>query len=367
VEGVCQMFYGIDLSKESFKAGVLDVESEKLRIIHCGLQKELLEKFKQRLTKEDYVVVEASTNTFWFVDQIRELVKDCYVIDPWKFSIIYQSKKKTDRIDAEKLTRKLKYHVLYDQSPDEFPTVFIPSKEVQEIRSLFSTYDFLKKEKNMTKNRIRSLLNQNGIFGFKNKDISEKKVQTELLAQEMSDSLIFQVKMQFEVLDVQEKKLEETKGKILVKGKIFDREIELLTSIKGISPFIAIAVMSDVVDVHRFKNAKHFCSYLRAAPGIDASGDKTKIGKINKHSRNLTMGLLVESMNHFRNGSNKIEAFYQKKSKGKSKGKVRVAVIRKMLSYMYYMLTREQYYYYVDKTNHANKKAEYARVLKKIA
>jgi transposase len=361
------MFYGIDLSKESFKAGILGIENDKLKIIHGGLQKEYLEKFKQRLTKEDYVVVEASTNTFWFVDQVRELIKECYVVDPWKFSIIYQSKKKTDRIDAEKLTRKLKYHVLYDQSPDEFPTVFVPSKEVQEIRSLFSTYDFLKKEKNMTKNRIRSLLSQNGIFGFKNKDISEKKVQEELLAEEMSEILIFQVKMLFEVLDIQEKKMDETKGKILIKGKIFEYEIELLTSIKGISPFIAIAVMSDVVDIRRFKNAKHFCSYLRAAPGIDASGDKTKIGKVNKHSRNLTMGLLVESMNHFRNGSSKIEAFYQKKSKGKSKGKVRVAVVRKMLTFIYHMLTRDQYYYYIDKKNHANKKAEYARALKKIA
>jgi transposase len=361
------MFYGIDLSKESFKAGVLENDSEKLKIIHCGLQKEYLEKFKLRLTKEDYVVVEASTNTFWFVDQVQELVKECFVIDPWKFSIIYQSKKKTDRIDAEKLTRKLKYHVLYDQSQDEFPTVFVPSKEVQEIRSLFSTYDFLKKEKNMTKNRIRSLLNQNGIFGFKNKDISEKKVQTEVLTQEMSEILVFQIKILFEVLEVQENKMEETKFKILIKGKIFDKEIDLLTSIKGISPFIAIAVMSDIVDVHRFKNTKHFCSYLRAAPGIDASGDKTKIGKVNKHSRNLTMGLLIESINHFRNGSHKIEVFYQKKSKGKSKGKVRVAVVRKILTYMFNMLTRDQYYYYIDKTNHANKKAEYARVLKKVA
>lgn len=361
------MFYGIDLSKESFKAGILGMGNEKMKMIHCGLYDGSLEKFKERLTKEDYIVVEASTNTFWFVDQLQSLVKECYVIDPWKFSLIGQSNKKTDSIDAEKLVRKLKYYVLYDQANDEFPTVFIPSKEVQEIRSLFSTYNFLKKEKNMTKNRIRSLLSQNGIFGFKQKDLSENKVQVELLALKTPDNLIFQVKILFEILDDMEKKQEVIKERIFVKGKIFEKEIELMTSIKGISPFIAIAIMSDVVDIHRFKNPKHFCSYLRAAPGIDSSGDKTKIGKVNKHSRNLTMGLLVESLNHFRASNARLEVFYQKKSKGKSKGKVRVAVVRKMLTVIYHMLTREQYYYYINKVNHANKKAEYARVLKKTA
>lgn len=361
------MFYGIDLAKENFKAAVLQENNDSPKMISCPLHGEAFERFKALLTGDDNVAVEASTNTFWFVEQIRHLVKECYVLDPFKLSIIYRATKKTDSVDALKIAHKLKYHVLYDQSGIEFPSIFVPSKEVQELRSLLSTYEILKKEMVMTKNRIRSILTQNGFFGLKSKDISLKKHQDEISDLPLSSTVHEHLGILFQQLDVQENSIKKIREIVIAKSIIFKREIDILTSIKGISPFVAVALMADIADIHRFKNSKHFCSYLRAAPKIDASGASTTIGKVNKHSRHLTMSILVECINHFRESSPRLNAFYEQKVLGKSRGKVRVAVVRKVLVAIFHMLSRNEYYRDMDRKNHDSKMKEYEKIVGKAA
>jgi Transposase IS116/IS110/IS902 family. len=361
------MFYGIDLSSESFAAVVLDEKGDEMRRFTCSLEPQYIGKFLSRLKKDDYVAAEASTNTFWFAEQVAPFVKECFIINTWKFKTITGANQKTDYLDAEKLANRLKYHVLFDKSEKEFPLVYKPVKQVQIFRTFFTTYNIFKKQKNVAENRVRSLFKQNGMFGLKKLKLYQKAAQEKILAKEMREEIRFQVKMLFDTINYFVEKMDELKEKILVESRIFQKEIEILTSIKGISPFVAAAIMADVVDINRFSNVKKFCSYLRAAPKIKESGDSTKIGKINKQSRSLTMGLMVECVNHFRNSSDKVDKFYIKKCNGKSKGKVRIAVVRKILVAIYNMLKYNKLYYYVDKNNHNNKLVEYARVLKKAA
>jgi transposase len=357
------MFYGVDLHMESFKVAALGEGSEDIQVKTVSLQSSAFAQFKNNLSKDDYVVVEASTNTFWFIEQIRERVREVFVVDPFKFSIIANSRKKTDKIDAIKLVKKLKYYVCFDQSADEFPIIYIPCKEVVELRSMFVTYEQLKKQTCMTKNRIRSLLRQNAIFDLAGKNLSYHKVQEELQSLQVRSALRVQLDILLVTLQLQEQQKGAIKTEILKAGRIFHREIRILTSIRGISPFLAIAIMTDIVDINRFPNAKKLCSYLRAAPRIDASGNTAHIGKINKQSRTLTASLMTESIKHFIDSSDRLYNFYFKKRIGKSAGKVRVAVMRKVIVIIYNMLKRNTLYYYTDAKNHAAKVKQYNAVV----
>lgn len=361
------MYYGVDLHSGSFQAAVLGEGQDGVRLFKCGLDRESLRGFLERLTQQDHVAVEASTNTFWFVDQIRELVREVHVVDPLKFSIIGNANKKTDRVDAEKLAKKMKYYVEYDRSGEEFPTVFIPPKEARELRTIFTTYQIVKKERNMLKNRVRSLLRQNAVLGLEKRNLSEGKCQRDVLAAEMPESVRAQIRLLFQLIGVQEEAMEGLTRQVLVQARCFRVEMELLMSIKGVSAFIAAAIMADVVDIRRFPNAKHFCSYLRAAPRIEASGNTTRVGQTNKHSRKLSMSLLVECLNHFRNSNERLDRFYVRKCRGKSRGKVRVAVVRKMLVAMYYMLKNGTLYHHMEESNYKNKLKGYENLLKKAA
>lgn len=357
------MFYGIDLHTDSFKAAVLGENTDELTMETVSLKTEAFRRFLSKLMIEDYIVVEASTNTFWFVEQVKEYVKEVYVVDPYKFSIISNSRKKTDKIDAIKLAKKLKYYVCYDKSSDEFPIIYVPSKEVSELRSMFVTYEMLKKQACMTKNRIRSLFRQNGIFGFSKENLSYNHIQDRIRSLPVSEVFSVQINILLSTLNSLENEKENIKKAILKKGKIFYREIRILTSIRGISPFLAIAIMSDIADINRFPSAKKLCSYLRTAPRIDASGNTAHVGKVNKQSRTLTASLMTESIKHFIDSSDRLYKFYFEKRKGKNAGKVRVAVMRKIIVIIYNMLKENKMYYYTDEKNHAAKLKQYESAL----
>ena len=188
-------------------------------------------------------------------------------------------------------------------------------------------------------------------------------MQEKIKGLDVSMSLSAQLRVLLSLLNTQENEKENIKAEILVKGQVFYKEIKILTSIRGVSPFLAIAIMSDIADINRFPNAKKLCSYLRTAPRIDASGNKEHAGKVNKQSRTLTASLMTESIKHFIDSSDRLHRFYFDKLKGKSAGEVCVAVMRKIIVIIYNMLKDEKMYYYKDDKNHVAKLKQYESVL----
>jgi transposase len=356
------MFYGVDLHSDNVKVALLGEDETIPKTMRYNFESTLFQRFLDGLTKDDYIAVEASTNTFWFYDLVVDRVKDCFVIDPYQFDLISKSMIKTDKRDAMHLVKFLKYAVL---TGEKLPVVYVPAKEVREIRQLFTTYNFFKKQIVMDKNRIHSLLKQNG-YKYAKESLDKSGAKEAIISLSLSNTVKLEIDLIYQNLECLKNAVNQIKEEILKNGCIFRKEIELLTGIKGISVFIAIGIMADVVDINRFPNAKKFCSYLRSAPKVDSSNKTTKIGRINKQSRKLTMSLLIESMNHFKL-CEKFGRFYENKKNGKSTGKVRVALVRKVMVTIYYMLKRNIDFYYVDKKFHSRKLMVYDKFLKNAA
>ena len=60
-------------------------------------------KFISLLTPETYILVEASSCTFTFIDMVKPYVKKAIAVNPSDFKALYVTGKKNDRIDAKKL------------------------------------------------------------------------------------------------------------------------------------------------------------------------------------------------------------------------------------------------------------------------
>ncbi len=331
-------------------------------MITFPINEDSLKRFYTKLSGQDYVSIEASTNTFSFYNLIKNKVKDALVVNPLQFQIIHNSGKKTDKIDAFKLSRMLKYHVESDN--DFLPTVYVPEENVRKLRALFTTYKLYKKQITSVKNRVHSILKQN-LKPYNKKYIFSPDKRNEILNLDIAEEYKIQIKMLYESVEHLEKKAEEIKKEILYAGRKYKKEIEILTSVHGISPFVAIALISDYAQIDRFKNGKHFSSYLRSAPKVDSSNDTTHIGKTNRQGRKLSISLLLQSLTHFRKINPNIESFYENKIKGKSKGKVRMAIVRKMFVSIYYMLRDREYYRYRNIKTHQNKMSIYEKFIKK--
>jgi transposase len=361
------MYYGVDLHKGSIMVASMENDGSGKRTRRISLENNGLSVFLEMLGKDDYVAVESTSGAFRFFDEVSKLVKRCFVINTWEFDAITKSTMKTDKRDAKKLVAYLHYMVTTNQE-DLIPYIYVPTQVVRELRCLFSSYQLAVKELVMTKNRIRALFHEQGLTVILPEGgLSAPAVKEIAGSQQFPLFIHAQIEAFANIMEVLEKSIENIADTILRVGSVFKKEIEILTSIRGISVFIALAIMADVGDISRFKSAKNFCSYLRTAPKIDASDKSVKVGKINRRSRTLSLSLLLQPFNHFLEGSEKIHDFYYRKKAAKGSGKARIAVSRRMFTIIYAMLKNQEYYRFRDEKNHAQKLAKYHRFLKKIA
>lgn len=359
-------YYGIDFHVNRFTYHVIRVHDDgsitrETRTLYLD---ELNTKFIPKLTRNDYVCVEALTGSFAFITIIKKYVKDALVLNPYDLKLITNSSKKNDKIDAKKLANKLKYYVESNDPEDDFPIVHIPEKHVRELRSLFTTYNLLKKQKIQLKNRIHSILKDNLIIY--NEGNLFRHIDYEMIESfQISETYRIQIKILYEQLLNTDERQIEIKDEIIKHGlNYFEHEIILLIGMKGISELIACAIMADTGDIKRFKTANRFTSYMRSAPKLDSSNEKVHNGKTDKKGRKLSYSLVLQGLTHLKNGNPNFSNFYKAKINGKSKGKVRSALVRKTFKTIYFILKNKEIYRFYDEKNYNKKLKEIERFQK---
>ena len=292
-------YYGIDLHSNSMTVAVQELVDGvwRMRTFGCSLFGSAFQRFLDGLQEDDLILVEATTVSFWFYDQVIERVDACNILNTHQLDGYGN---KTDKIDAKRLVKILAYNEQMEPELKKRPYIYVPAKEVRDLRALFTTYSLTKKMITQIANRIHSLYKQNG------KPLERKKLYSssfrENLPQESSLHTLAMVQVcsllnQFDTLEAEKKQLHDLICYLGV--KLFGEEVKLLLGIKGFSCLTATALMADIVCVDRFPSAKKFCSYLRTAPRISASNQTLHLGGVNKQGRALTCTLLTQSVTHF--------------------------------------------------------------------
>jgi transposase len=354
-------YLGIDLHSNRFTCCCIPEDGSKDKFTF-NIDPESLNNFYRLLSLDMYVMIEASTNTFKFVELIREKVKAVYVANTHKLKLISMVNKKTDNIDAEKLAIFLKMQIKGEE--ELIKPVYIPNSTIQDLRSLFTSYKFVRKQIVGVKNRIHSILKQN-LYPFTKEYIFGERHINLIKKLSIDEAMNFQVKFFFNELEYLEKNIKDIEEKIYLLGREYIKEIDILTSMKGISVMTAIAIIADIASIERFPNSKHFTSYLRSAPGVDSSNETTRIKKTTKFGRKLSVTLLTQSLNHFRDSNPKLKRWHDKAipAHNKSKGKIRMALCRRVFAEIYQMLKKEEYHYFRNKRLHKKKMDEYYKFL----
>lgn len=355
-------FIGIDLHTNCFTACFLtDSESKKIRTY--PLTSDGIESFISEVSSDSHVVLEATINSFSFVNLIKMNVKEVIVANTYELKTISFTNKKTDKVDAYKLARIIKSQVLSGE--EQIHPVVVPPQKIQDLRALFTTYRLERKQVNAIKNRIHSLLKQN-LYPFTKEYIFGKKSRKYIRSLcKDAPSLHFQLNLLLDQLEVLEETIKKLKERILIEGSFYMKEIDILTSMRGVSVFTAIAIISDIITVKRFSNSKKFASYLRSTPRVESSNEKTIIKSTNKQGRKVAITLLSQGLNHFRDSNPKLRRWNDRLMRYKKPGIVRMGICRRVITELYQMLKNEEYHYYMDEANHEKKMTEYRKLLEK--
>jgi transposase len=355
-------YVGIDIHTNRFTCCYLGDDPKAKRMETFELDEAGLRRFYTTIGEDTYVLIEATINTFSFAALFRGMVREVIVANTYQLKSVGVPGKKTDKLDAAKLAEKLKAQVV--SGVKQIVPVTIPPKEIRDLRALFATYRTLRKEIGQTKNRIHSLLKEN-LYPFTKEFIFGKKSRKEIRLISEDEILTFQINLLMDSLERLEETFEKVVDRILVAGAPFMREIDILTSMSGISVVTAIALVADVITVTRFRNAKHFASYLRSVPRVESSNDKTIIKSTTKAGRKLSITLLSQALNHFRDENKKLLRWYEQVKVFKKKGVVRMALCRRVFIEIYQMLKKGEYHYFRNPRLHEKKMAEYQKFLQK--
>lgn len=349
---------GIDLHTDSFYVGRtrLTAKGEIRTEKKYGLHGESWEGFAKSLSQDDYVLIEATTNSFWFYDRVRPLVKECFVLNMNKVEF---SGNKSDKIDARRLLDLLSYYV-HVKGIGELPSVYVPRQEVQQLRSLLSTYRLNKRIVTQVKNRIHGLLKQSGIVTARNKLFTKRGWKAAM--EEAPKHLHVHLGVLCRQLTAAKTAAKEVANLVEELGLwTFPREIELLLSIPGFSVFTATVLLADIETVDRFPSVKKFCRYLRAVPRVKGSNNATHTGPTDRQSRSMTCTVLTQSLIHLRHAGPHFTSFYERIRVGKSPGKSRIALVRKTLVSAYHMLRRGKQFLWVDENLYERKRSQLRR------
>ena len=234
---------------------------------------------------------------------------------------------KTDRIDAQLISRELK--------DGRLSSIHVPGVHRECLRSLFRRRNDLVKDFRRIKSYIKMQLLY---FGIKVPEQYDNDHWSHDFRNWL-DQLVFEYPMakaslesrmrMFRFVD-EDLRLVSSRLRAYCR-KYFKKDYYLLRSVPGIGGTVACGILSELGDLRRFNNIKHLSGYVGLAPGVYQSGATTKNMGITPRAHRLIRSYFIEaSWQAIR--TDPIMQSYYRKHYGKDTKKIIIKVARKLLS-----------------------------------
>jgi len=325
------MFVGIDLHKREAQVAIRNDDGELIE--ETRVKNEDLEEIAEEYAGGE-ALLEATTNYYYVYDLLSEHL-DVKVGHPPKLKAIAQTDKKTDRLDAEELSRLLWL--------GSVPESYVPTDEIRECRSLVRGRISLLQERTKYANKIHSVLLDNGI-NCEVKPLSQRgreyldELDLPAPWDELLSSYLSVIETLTEEIDVLDKRIEERAEGL--------RETQLLMTIPGVSHYTALVIYAELGDIDRFDAAKEVVRYVGLNPVVRESGDSRFEGGISKNGPGKVRWLLVQAVHTAVHTVEDpyLSRFYHRLERRKNSQIAAVATARKLLVSIYHMLDRDEVY-----------------------
>lgn len=316
-------YIGVDLHTNCFTVYVLTSKGE-------GSFQEYklseLTSFRKTLKRSDQLAVEATSNTRFFSEQVKERVGRIVVVNPRQFEVIKRSRSKTDKRDAYNLALYLSKGLL--------PEARMKSEAAAQLSSLVQTRDKLVKARTQLKNKLHALLISHGLESKKEAYSSERGLERVLAVEAFGEI----TRIEAEVIVSQVRSLNQSIHRL-------DEEIERqgarleghdsLTSIKGIGARSATILLSVIGQVEDFADEGKLASYFGIVPVVKQSNETERHGGITRSGSKLGRTTLVQCTLVAIRYSPYLKKFYERTKARRGTGKAIIATARKFPGIVY--------------------------------
>jgi transposase len=321
------LFVGIDLHKKTIAVCVVDQQRTVIgrRTLRCIEPDSIVDYFRGLGAFQ--AVVEATASYEWLWQLLEPLADRLVLAHPKKLRVIGESRRKSDRIDAQVLAEFL--------ARDEVPASYRPTPRQRQHRALVRQRCYLRRRASAAKVKIRRILmdynaDRRGLFTAEGLEYLES-VKVSPADRFVIDQLLDEWRHRMGQLKAMESRLRE----FARQGPAAEQEARAaLGSIPGVGPVTVDVVLSEVADVRRFKSVKDVVAYAGLAPGFRESAGKRQALGISKEGSRLLRWALVEAAWRLVRLTPKWQTLFAALSHRRGKRKAIVAVARRLLTMM---------------------------------
>ncbi|MFQ5944522.1 MAG: IS110 family transposase [Anaerolineales bacterium] len=285
------------------------------------------------LLPTDAVVLEATTNAWEIYDQVEPLVGKAVVAHPPMVKWIAEARVKTDRHDVLRLA-----HLL---AADLIPEIWVPPVEVRELRSLMAHRRRLVQMGTRARNRLHSLLHRFNLKPPAGKIFAQKHRGwwQEL---DLSPTQLMRIRHDLATIDHIEQQLEEIDEELsrLSTSEPWADQVPYLLQLPGFGLIVTLTVLAAIGEISRFSHPKKLVGYAGLGASIHDSGDQHRTGRITKRGRKELRWVLVEAAWRAADTHPYWKAQFERLERRLGSKKTAVALARKLLVAVWYVLTQ---------------------------
>ena len=345
------LYLGIDQHARQLTISLRNDDGDVIQARQVSTKPEKIQAFFDKLTRdrvrdgESFIaVVEVCGFNDWLIRMLRDYrCHKVILIQPEE-----RKKRKTDKRDAAALSELLwvnRDRFLAGKPVRGLRQVNIASTTDQEDRRLTT----LRKEAGQAQteivNKIKYILRRHNLQW----EIPTKTFPTLAAVawlKQIALPEIDRLEMNYLLVDLEriQQRIRELE-KVIIQRCGHSKSAELLRSMPGIGFFTAISLVCRIGDVQRFPRARSLANYWGRTPGCRNSGESNqRLGRITKAGSNMARWLLAQVAHQALRKDRTLREWYKKIKRRRGSGIARVAVMRKLATIIWHMLSKQQTY-----------------------
>jgi len=326
-------FVGMDIHLKYINACILDdagnIEMER----RFWNEPDNLEKFLAYVDKENSkIAIEACSCWEYIYDYLTDAGYEVVLANPSQIET--NKKRKTDKIDAKKLANLLRCNMI--------PTAYAPPRHVRDQRALARHKASLTELRSKIKNKIHAILIRNGIV-HPYSDVFGKAGRNYLKSLDLEMRDRYAMDSYLKILEFIEVQIKETAERI-EEQEIINPDIKIIRSHPGFDYYLALLVDGEIGDIRRFRSFAKLTAYAGLDPSVNQSGDRCYKGHITKMGNKRLRWALIEAAHVAVMHDKKYARIFHRIARRRNKKIAYVAVARRILKTLYYMLKHNSYY-----------------------
>jgi transposase len=293
-----------------------------------------LTEFFGDLAGKAVVTVEATRNWYWLYELLEDQGVTVKLADARKVRLIAEAQLKNDKVDPKSLAQLERTGFL--------PEAYIPPREIRDNREYLRYRLTLVRLRTGLKNKVHALVDKLGIshqfadlFGPAGRRFLSQLQLRPVYQEEMNNYLAL---------------VDDIERRIVVATKEIKRQLKpdprakLLMTLPAVGHLTSYLLLNEIGDIKRFPTPGKLCAYGGIVPIVRQSADHRWQGHITRAGNRYIRWALTEVACLAPSKDYALGSFYRRVAYRRGPLKARVAVARKLLVAVWYVLTYEEPY-----------------------